>query len=119
MVLALVLVLVLLILILFLNHKILKYEKERIENAINKQYIINLEKALEINHIEKPSKPSSIKDITDNIIKDSISDIMNKEESGSGSSGSGSSGSGSSGSGSGSGTGSSSGSTNTYPIPQP
>lgn len=53
-----------------------KYEKERIENAINKQYIINLEKALETNHIEKPSKPSSIKDITDNTIKDSIADII-------------------------------------------
>ena len=53
-----------------------KYEKERIENAINKQYIINLEKVLETNHIEKPSKPTSIKDITDNAIKDSISDII-------------------------------------------
>ena len=86
-----------------------KYENERKENAINKQYIINLEKVLETNHIEKPSKPSSIKDITDNTIKDSIVDIINKEEFGSGSgsvSGSGSSGSGS-------------GSTNTYPIPQP
>ena len=75
-----------------------KYEKERIENAINKQYIINLEKALETNHIEKPSKPSSIKDITDNTIKDSIADIINKEESGSGSPDV---------------------PTNTYPIPQP
>lgn len=54
----------------------LKYEKERTENAINKQYIINLEKVLETNHIEKPSKPTSIKDITDNAIKDSISDII-------------------------------------------
>lgn len=81
-----------------------KYEKERTENAINKQYIINLEKVLETNHIEKPSKPTSI--------KDSITDIINKEESGSGS-GSGS------GSDSGSGSGSGSGSTNTYPIPQP
>ena len=62
-----------------------KYENERKENAINKQYIINLEKALETNHIEKPSKPSSIKDITDNTIKDSIVDIINKEEFGSGS----------------------------------
>lgn len=53
-----------------------KYEKERTENAINKQYIINLEKVLETNHIEKPSKPTSIKDITDNTIKDSISDII-------------------------------------------
>lgn len=53
-----------------------KYEKERTENAINKQYIINLEKVLETNHIEKPSKPTSIKDITDNAIKDSISDII-------------------------------------------
>ena len=77
-----------------------KYEKERIENAINKQYIINLEKVLEINHIEKPSKPTSIKDITDNTIKDSISDIINKEESGSGS-------------------GSTDAANNTYPIPQP
>ena len=51
-------------------------KKERIENAINKQYIINLEKVLETNHIEKPSKPTSIKDITDNTIKDSISDII-------------------------------------------
>lgn len=81
-----------------------KYEKERIENTINKQYIINLEKVLETNHIEKPSKPTSIKDITDNAIKDSIADIINKEESGSGA---------------GSGSGSGSGSTNTYPIPQP
>lgn len=54
----------------------LKYEKERTENAINKQYIINLEKVLETNHIEKPSKPTSIKDITDNAIKDSISGII-------------------------------------------
>lgn len=79
-----------------------KYEKERIENAINKQYIINLEKVLETNHIEKPSKPTSIKDITDNTIKDSISDIINKEESGSGS-----------------GSGSTNAPNNTYPIPQP
>lgn len=77
-----------------------KYEKERTENAINKQYIINLEKVLETNHIEKPSKPTSIKDITDNTIKDSISDIINKEESGSGS-------------------GSTNVPNNTYPIPQP
>lgn len=75
-----------------------KYEKERTENAINKQYIINLEKVLETNHIEKPSKPTSIKDITDNTIKDSISDIINKEESGSGSTNV---------------------PNNTYPIPQP
>lgn len=79
-----------------------KYEKERTENAINKQYIINLEKVLETNHIEKPSKPTSIKDITDNTIKDSISDIINKEESGSGS-----------------GSGSTNVPNNTYPIPQP
>lgn len=79
-----------------------KYEKERTENAINKQYIINLEKVLETNHIEKPSKPTSIKDITDNAIKDSISDIINKEESGSGS-----------------GSGSTNVPNNTYPIPQP
>lgn len=79
-----------------------KYEKERTENAINKQYIINLEKVLETNHIEKPSKPTSIKDITDNTIKDSISDIINKEESGSGS-----------------GSGSINVPNNTYPIPQP
>lgn len=77
-----------------------KYEKERMENAINKQYIINLEKVLETNHIEKPTKPNSIKDITDNTIKDSISDIINKEESGSGS-------------------GSTNVPNNTYPIPQP
>lgn len=75
-----------------------KYEKERTENAINKQYIINLEKVLETNHIENPSKPTSIKDITDNTIKDSISDIINKEESGSGSTNV---------------------PNNTYPIPQP
>ena len=78
-----------------------KYESVRKENAINKQYIINLEKTLDENHISKPSKPSSIKDITDDGIKNSISDIVNKEESG----------------------GSTSGSTdipnNTYPIPQP
>ena len=57
-----------------------KYKKERTENAINKQYIINLEKVLEINHIEKPTKPSSIKDITDNNIKDSISDIIGNDK---------------------------------------
>lgn len=79
-----------------------KYEKERTENAINKQYIINLEKTLEKNNIIKPEKPSSIKDITDNTIKDSISDIINKEESGSGS-----------------GSGSTNVPNNTYPIPQP
>lgn len=78
-----------------------KYESERKENAINKQYIINLEKTLEANHITKPSKPSSIKDITDNTIKDSISDIINKEESG------------------GSNPGSPDTPNNTYPIPQP
>ena len=73
-----------------------KYEKERIENAINKQYIINLEKALETNNIEKPSKPSSIEDITDNTIKDSISDIIEGDKPGSPDAPS-----------------------NTYPIPQP
>ena len=57
-----------------------KYKKERTENAINKQYIINLEKVLEINHIEKPTKPSSIKDITDNNIKDSISDVIGNDK---------------------------------------
>lgn len=77
-----------------------KYEKERKENAINKQYIINLEKTLEENSIAKPEKPSSIKDITDPSIKDSISDIINKEESGSGSD-------------------STDAPSNTYPIPQP
>lgn len=77
-----------------------KYESERKENAINKQYIINLEKTLEANHIAKPSKPSSIKDITDNTIKDSISDIINKEESGGSNPGS-------------------PDTPNTYPIPQP
>ena len=77
-----------------------KYESERKENAINKQYIINLEKTLEASHIAKPSKPSSIKDITDNTIKDSISDIINKEESGGSNPGS-------------------PDTPNTYPIPQP
>ena len=78
-----------------------KYEKERIENAINKQYIINLEKALETNHIEKPSKPSSIKDITDNTIKDSIADIIEGDKPGDDN------------------PGSPDVPNNTYPIPQP
>lgn len=78
-----------------------KYEKERIENAINKQYIINLEKVLETNHIEKPSKPSSIKDITDNTIKDSISDIIEGDKPGDDN------------------PGSPDAPNNTYPIPQP
>ena len=73
-----------------------KYEKERIENAINKQYIINLEKVLETNNIEKPSKPSSIEDITDNTIKDSISDSIGGDK-----------------------PGSPDAPNNTYPIPQP
>ena len=78
-----------------------KYEKERIENAINKQYVINLEKALETNNIEKPSKPSSIEDITDNTIKDSISDIIEGDKPG------------------GDKPGSPDAPNNTYPIPQP
>ena len=78
-----------------------KYEKERIENAINKQYIINLEKVLETNHIEKPSKPTSIKDITDNTIKDSISDIIEGDKPGDDN------------------PGSPDAPNNTYPIPQP
>lgn len=57
-----------------------KLEDERKENAINKQYIINLEKTLEEHHIEKPSKPSSIKDINDDVIKKDIEDIIKKEE---------------------------------------
>lgn len=73
-----------------------KYEKERKENAINKQYIINLEKTLEKNNITKPEKPSSIKDITDPSIKDTILDII-----------------------SGGSTGGSNSSGSTYPIPQP
>ena len=77
-----------------------KYEKERKENAINKQYIINLEKTLEKNNITKPEKPSSIKDITDPSIKDTISDIISGGSTGGSTGGSNSSGS-------------------TYPIPQP
>lgn len=77
-----------------------KYEKERKENAINKQYIINLEKTLEKNNITKPEKPSSIKDITDPSIKDTILDIISGGSTGGSTGGSNSSGS-------------------TYPIPQP